>query len=83
MSRSGSLAASISSTSPVLAQLLLLDLGGELQQVSQAVLNLSPFPHVPKLLVSQASALPLVALAVIAVAFTLVGLVGFRQRAIG
>lgn len=67
----------------VLGSCLLLDLGGELGQVSQTVLNLSPFPHVPRLLVSQASVLPLIALTVIAAVLTLVGLAGFRQRAIG
>ncbi|HCI82136.1 MAG TPA: hypothetical protein DHW02_20880 [Ktedonobacter sp.] len=67
----------------VLGSCLLLDLGGELGQVSQTVLNLSPFPYVPRLLVSQASVLPLIALTVIAAVLTLVGLAGFQQRAIG
>lgn len=67
----------------VLGSCLLLDLGGELGQVSQTVLNLSPFVHVPKLLVGQTSALPLLALTAIAATFVVVGLVSFRQRAVG
>lgn len=67
----------------VLAGCLLIELLGELQQVSQAVLNISPFTHVPKLLVSQASALPLVWLLVVSALFTAVGLVRFQQRDIG
>lgn len=62
---------------------LLLDFAGELQQVNQTILNISPFSHVPKFLIAQASPLPLLILAAVAVALTLFGLVGFRQRAIG
>lgn len=67
----------------VLGICLLIDFGGELQQVNQAVLNISPFTHIPKLLVTQASALPLIGLVVIAAGFIVAGLAAFRQRAIG
>jgi ABC-2 type transport system permease protein len=60
----------------VLVAVLLLELGGELQQVGQAVLDLSPFAHVPRLLVGQGSSAGLIGLAG-------AGLVGFRRRDVG
>jgi ABC-2 type transport system permease protein len=67
----------------VLAGCLLLELGRELQLVSQAVLDLSPFTHVPRLLVGQGSATPLIGLAAAALVLTAAGLVGFRRRDVG
>ncbi|GLV55139.1 exporter of polyketide antibiotics [Dictyobacter sp. S3.2.2.5] len=67
----------------LLVACLLLDLGGELQQVNQAILNLSPFIHIPKLLVGDSSLLSLLWLSLIAAAFGAIGLLGFRRRAIG
>jgi ABC-2 type transport system permease protein len=63
-----------------LVGVLLIELGGELQQVSQAVLDISPFRHVPRVLVSDVSAAPLIWLAAVATALTAVGLLGFRFR---
>jgi ABC-2 type transport system permease protein len=66
-----------------LSVVLLLDLLGELQQVSQGVLDLSPFTHIPKALIGQVSAAPLVWLLAVTVALTAAGLVGFRRREVG
>jgi ABC-2 type transport system permease protein len=64
-----------------LAACILLDLGGELHQVSQPVLDISPFTHVPKvLLVSEVSVMPLVWLVAAAAMFAIAGLAGFRRR---
>ncbi len=67
----------------VLAGCLLLELGRELQLVSQAVLDLSPFTHVPRLLLGQGSAAPLIGLVAAASLLTAAGLVGFRRRDVG
>lgn len=63
-----------------LGMCIVIDLGGELQLLNQAMLNLSPFTHVPKILVGQTSMLPLVWLLAIAAALTIAGLVSFRRR---
>jgi len=44
------------------------------------VLDLSPFAHVPKLPGADASAAPLLWLALVVVALAAVGLLGFRRR---
>ncbi len=62
---------------------LLIELAGEFQMASGAVLDISPFTHVPKLLVSDASVLPVVGLIVVAAALVVIGLAGFRRRSIG
>ena len=49
-------------------------------QLSRSLLDLSPFNHVPTLPGGDASATPLLWLAVIAAAVVAVGLVGFRRR---
>lgn len=64
----------------VLIGCLLLELGRELQLVSQRVLDLSPFTHVPRLLVDQGSAAPLIWLTIAALLLTAAGLAGFRRR---
>lgn len=61
---------------------LLIELLGEMQQVSGLILDLSPFTHVPKLLVSDGSIMPLVWLAIVAVALIAMGLIGFQRRSI-
>ncbi len=58
----------------------LLELGRELQQIGPAFYGISPFAHVPKLLAGEAAGWPLLALIVVAVALSLVGLIGFRRR---
>ena len=60
-----------------------LELGWELQQISQSVYSISPFTHAPKILVGQGVAWPFFGLIVIAAALTAVGLAGFRRRDIG
>ena len=64
----------------VLVGCLLLELARELDLVGQAVLDLSPFTHVPRLLLGQEAAAPLVGLVAAALLLTVVGLVGFRRR---
>jgi ABC-2 type transport system permease protein len=67
----------------VLVGCLLLELGRELQLVSQAVLDLSPFTHVPRLLLGQGSAAPLIGLVAAALLLTTAGLIGFGRRDVG
>lgn len=67
----------------VLLSCLVIELAGELQQVSKSVLDVSPFTHVPKVLVSDASVAPLIGLVVVAAVLTVVGLIGFQRRSIG
>jgi ABC-2 type transport system permease protein len=66
-----------------LAAVLLLELGGELQQVSQGVLDLSPFAHVPRLLVGQGASAAPGWLAAAAAVLVGAGLVGLRRRDVG
>ncbi|OZM73311.1 ABC transporter permease [Amycolatopsis antarctica] len=67
----------------VAAAFLLISLFGPVAQVSQAVLDVSPFTHVPKLPVAEFSATPLLVLAGVAAAALLAGLAGLRRRDIG
>jgi ABC-2 type transport system permease protein len=62
---------------------VIIDLGGEFQFVSQAVLNLSPFTHVPRLLAGQPLSAPWWALLVVATLLGAFGLAGIRRRDIG
>ncbi len=62
---------------------LLIELLGEFGLASGLVLDISPFTHVPRLLVSDASVLPVIGLAVVAAVLVAVGLAGFRRRSIG
>jgi len=66
-----------------LGAFVLVELIGETLQVSQSVLNISPFNHVPKVLVSGVSLMPLVALTLLALVLVIAGLVGFQRRSIG
>jgi putative exporter of polyketide antibiotics len=59
---------------------LLIELGGELQLLSQPALDLSPFTHVPKVLVGEGSGVSLIWLALVAAALAIAGLAGFRHR---
>jgi ABC-2 type transport system permease protein len=56
---------------------------GETLKVSQSVLNISPFKHVPAVLASGVSVMPLISLTLVAIALTIIGLVGFQRRSIG
>jgi ABC-2 type transport system permease protein len=60
---------------------LLLELGWELQRVSQSVFNLSPFAHVHWS--RQVTAVPLLGLTLLALGLVVVGLVGFQRRDVG
>lgn len=63
-----------------LAACLLISLVGQGLGLSQWVLDISPFTHLPKLPGGHVTAVPIVLLTVIAVAGTVVGLTGFRRR---
>jgi ABC-2 type transport system permease protein len=63
-----------------LVVVVFLELGWELQQISRTVYDLSPFAHVPKVLVGQGPGWPLLGLFAVALALTAIGLVGFRRR---
>jgi ABC-2 type transport system permease protein len=67
----------------MLVILILIDLGGELQLVGQGVLNLSPFTHVPKVLLGQGSWVPLLGLLGAAALLVALGLAGFSRRDVG
>ncbi|MGF1471468.1 MAG: ABC transporter permease [Rubrobacteraceae bacterium] len=64
----------------VLGVFLLLGQFGELLQLEQWMLDLSPFTHVPNLPGGEVSAGPLVWLVVVAAALTVAGLFGFHRR---
>ena len=63
-----------------LAVAVLLALFGEILRLNQWVLDISPFTHVPKLPGGTVSAVPLIWLAVIALALAAAGLAGLRRR---
>ncbi|EID54611.1 ABC transporter permease [Saccharomonospora xinjiangensis] len=67
----------------VAAVLLLLSMFGPVLDLSQAVLNLSPFQHVPKVPSVEVTATPMVWLTLAAVALTAAGIARFRSRDIG
>ena len=56
---------------------------GPLLSLPDWVLDLSPFTHVPLLPAADFTAGPLIALAAVAAAFTVVGVIGFRRRDVG
>jgi len=63
--------------------IIVIELLGEIFQVSQSIQNISPFTHVPKVLVSEFSATPLILLVAVALALIITGLIGFQRRSIG
>ena len=62
---------------------VLLDIFGQALQLSQWVLDISPFTHVPRLPGGTVTAAPLLSLSVIALALCLAGLAALRRRDIG
>nr|MDT0660550.1 ABC transporter permease [Micromonospora sp. DSM 115978] len=64
----------------VLGLCALLGQFGALLQLSQGLLDVSPFTHLPKLPGASVSAAPLLLLVVLAAAITAVGLAGLRRR---
>ncbi|GAB3958849.1 exporter of polyketide antibiotics [Actinoallomurus acanthiterrae] len=67
----------------VLAVFLLLGQMGPVLKLSQAVMDLSPFTHVPKLPGGDLTVTPLAVLTALALAIAAAGLAGFRRRDIG
>jgi len=63
--------------------IIVIELLGELLQIGEAIQNVSPFTHVPKILVSEFSAVPLILLIAVALALMVTGLIGFQRRNIG
>jgi ABC-2 type transport system permease protein len=63
--------------------IIVIELLGELLQIGQSIQDVSPFTHVPKILVSEFSATPLIALIAVAVFLMAIGLLGFQRRSIG
>ena len=64
----------------VLVAFLLIGEFGPLFELSQTVMNLSPYAHVPRLPGGEFSALPVFLLALVAIAFIATGVIGFRRR---
>ena len=62
---------------------VLLDIFGQALQLSQWVLDISPFTHVPRLPGGTVAAAPLLSLSVIALALCATGLAALRRRDIG
>jgi len=62
---------------------IVIELVGEPLHVSQSILNISPFTHVPKVLISGVSLTPLISLVVVALVLTVAGLLGFQHRNVG
>lgn len=67
----------------VAAAFLLISLFGPVARLSQVVLDVSPFSHVPKLPGGEFSATPLLVLGAIAAVAIATGLAAFRRRDIG
>ena len=66
-----------------LGAFVLLGLFGELLQLDQWLLDISPFTHIPKLPGGEVSAEPLIWLLGVAAVLTIAGMVGFRRRDVG
>ncbi len=67
----------------VAALFVLISLFGPVLNLGQAVLNLSPFDHVPRLPGAEFTATPLGWLTVVAAALLTAGVCGFRRRDVG
>jgi len=67
----------------VLGAIVVIDLFGEVLQLSHWVLDISPFTHAPRLPGGTVSAAPLLWLCLAALAFSAVGLAALRRRDIG
>ena len=72
--------ASVAGAWTVLGAVVVIDLFGEVLQLSHWLLDISPFTHAPKLPGGTVSAAPLVWLSLAAFAFSAVGLVALRRR---
>jgi len=67
----------------VLGAVVVVDLFGQVLQLSHWLLDISPFTHVPRLPGGTVSAAPLLWLCLAAFAFSAVGLAALRRRDIG
>jgi ABC-2 type transport system permease protein len=72
--------ASVAGAWTVLGAVVVIDLFGQVLQLSHWLLDISPFTHVPRLPGGTVSAAPLLWLCVAAVAFSAVGLAALRRR---
>ena len=75
--------ASVAGAWTALSLVVVIDLFGEVLQLSHWVLDISPFTHAPRLPGGTVSAAPLVWLCLIALVFTAAGLAGLCRRDIG
>ncbi|HEV3398430.1 MAG TPA: ABC transporter permease, partial [Actinomycetes bacterium] len=64
----------------VLAAVLFVTMFGEALQLSQLVLDVSPFAHLPRLPAAAFTATPVVWLLAVAAVLATIGLAGFRRR---
>jgi len=63
--------------------IIVIELLGELLQIGQSLQDISPFTHVPKVLVSEFAIMPVILLIAVAVVLIVTGLLGFQRRSIG
>jgi len=75
--------ASVAGAWTVLGLVVVVDLFGQVLQLSHWALDVSPFTHAPKLPGGTVHAAPLLWLCLAALAFTVVGLAALRRRDIG
>jgi ABC-2 type transport system permease protein len=75
--------ASVAGAWTVLGAVVVIDLFGQVLQLSHWLLDISPFTHVPRLPGGTVHAAPLGWLCLVALAFTAVGLAALRHRDIG
>src|SRR6476646_3429526 len=75
--------ASVAGAWTVVGVLVLIALFGQVLQLSQPILDVSPFTHVPKLPGAVVTGTPLLWLSLAAVALVAAGLAGLRRRDIG
>jgi ABC-2 type transport system permease protein len=66
-----------------LVVMIFIDLGGEFRFLDQAILNISPLTHVPKVLLGQGNPVALIGLSLVALLFVSFGLFGFNNRDVG
>ncbi len=60
--------------------IIVIELLGELLQIGQSIQDVSPFTHVPKVLVSEFSATSLILLIAVALVLMVTGIIGFQRR---
>jgi ABC-2 type transport system permease protein len=63
-----------------LAVIVVIDLLGQFSDISQWILNISPFTYVPQLLAGDTIEMSLILLSVIVVLLILIGVLGYQRR---